>query len=55
MNIMSGSVKSDGGGKNNFCDMGDLCHSRRGNFYELTWPTPPYPLLFHANFYLFIG
>ena len=38
-----------------FCDMSDLCHSRRGRYYELTLPTPPYTLLFNGTFYFIVG
>ena len=56
MNMMGGSVKSDGGiQKSLFSTMADLCHIKRGNIYELDWPTPPYTLLFNATFYLIIG
>ena len=56
MNIMRGSVKSDWGiRKIMLCVMAELYHSLRGNFSELTCPTPSCTMLFHASFYLIIG
>ena len=52
MNMMGGSLKSDGG---SFGAMADLWLSKRGNFYKLTLPTPLYTLLFHISLYLTIG
>ena len=53
---MGWSVKSDGFilKKSDFGAMTDLCYNRWGNFKKFTWSTPPYIILFHANFYLII-
>ena len=54
--MMGGMVKSVGGWlKSFFLAIGNLCHSRRGNFSKLTWTNPPYTMLFRAKFNLIIG
>ena len=54
--MMGGMVKSVGGWlKSFFFAIGNLCHSRSGNFSKLTWTNPPYTMLFRAKFNLIIG
>ena len=57
MNMMGGSVKSDGNILNLFfCTMVALCHSRRGRcFDKLTWPTPTSAKLFHTTLSVISG